>query len=89
MTLAKAYKALEPPLIFGCDAQICAVRFIEAVEGALALYHACGERHTDYFPKEAAFDARCDCVADVDKETLDGAEALWKKQGDWYERSLR
>jgi hypothetical protein len=82
MTLAEARKLLTPPLIFGKDAQIKAVRFMEQVDEALETYEKCEEEHESYSPHdpESRFDIGCDCLDPFRKETKDAAKQIWRER---------
>ena len=81
ITLAEARRLLKPPLKFGDDAQIRAVRFMEQVDAALEAYTKCDEKHEDYHEGlQSEFDHRCECIQKFNIEVRRAAYVYWKKK---------
>jgi hypothetical protein len=81
MTLSEAQRILKPPLIFGNDEQIKAVRFMEQVEAALEAYEKCDENHKEYrIYQPSKFQYSCPCIDSFDIEVRRGAYVFWKNK---------
>lgn len=86
MTLSEARQALRPPLVFGDEGQIRAVRLMERADECLESYKACAARHEEFAPwyarrgesNPAAFQSLCDCVQRFESDVREAAASLWE-----------